>query len=156
MRRSGVLIGLCVPLALIGVAHADGRLVERLDRLWPTVPVDHAKPLEDVVVDNLSDLGNHFGDGLDQLSHDLIGLHVDGRGQRARLRLGTGTGHYLSFKLDSDWLFSDGKARINATVELGIGSHELELKLPPMDVSEDSYHGIQLVEVNIPLLERRF
>lgn len=152
VRRSGVLLALVLPVALVSIAHAD----DRLDKLWPSLPADHAKPLEDVVVDNLSDLGNHFGDRLDTLSHDLIGLRIDGRGQRAHLRLGTGTGHYLSFKLDSDWLFSDDKARVNATVELGIGTHELELKLPPMDLTEQSYHGVDLVEVNIPLLERHF
>ena len=152
--RQGLTLALALA-AMTSVASADDRVV-LADARWPSVPVDHSLPLEDVMVDNLSDLGNLVGDHLDQLSHDFIGLHVDGRGQRARLRLGGSNPHFLTLRLDSDWLFGDGKARINARLELGLGSHVLDLKLPAMDVSEDTYHGIQLVQVNVPLLERRF
>jgi hypothetical protein len=86
----------------------------------------------------------------------MIGLRVDARGQRCRLRLGGGSSHYLTFRIDSDWLFSEGKARVNAKVELGLAGHVVDLKLPAMDLSQDSYHGVQLVQVNVPLLERRF
>lgn len=154
MGRQGLTLVL-VLAATTAVASADDRLY-RVDTRWPTVPVDHSLPLEDVMVDNLSDLGNLVGDHIDQLSHDFIGLHVDGRGQHARLRLGGGNPHFLTLRLDSDWLFGNGKARVNARLELGLGSHVLDLKLPAMDVSEDSYHGIQLVQVNVPLVERRF
>jgi hypothetical protein len=127
-----------------------------LDQRWPALPSDHSLSAEDVVVDNLSELGNVFGRHMDRLSHDMIGLHVDGRGQRARLRLGGGNPHYLTFRIDSDWLFAEGKARINCKVQLALAGHEIDFKLPAMDLSEDSYHGVQLVQVNVPLLERRF
>jgi hypothetical protein len=143
-------------LALVLIAATTASAEDDLAKRWPSVPKDTLPPLEDVMIDNLSDIGNRFGDHLDELSHDLIGLHVDGRGQRARLRVGGGNPHYLTFKLDSDWLFSEGKARVNAHLELGLAGHVLDLKLPAMDLSQDNYHGVQLVQVNVPLLERRF
>ena len=143
-------------LAIVLLAATTASAEDDVSKRWPSVPKDTLPPIEDVMIDHLSDIGNHVGDRLDELSHDLIGLHVDGRGQRARLRVGGGNPHYLTFKLDSDWLFSDGKARVNAHLDLGLAGHVLDLKLPAMDLSQDSYHGVQLVQVNVPLLERRF
>ncbi len=127
-----------------------------MEHMWPALPAYHGLSLEDQITDHLSELGNVVGHQLDQLSHDMIGLHVDGRGQRARLRLGTGTGHYLTFRFDSDWHFAEGKARVNARVHLGLAGHVIDFKLPAMDVSTDSYHGESLVQVNVPLLEKHF
>ena len=59
-------------------------------------------------------------------------------------------------RIDSDWLFADGKARVATKLDLGIAGHEMELKLPAMEMSQDSYHGTGLVQVNVPLLERTF
>ena len=129
---------------------------ELLERRWPALPSDHAESEEDVMIDHLSDMGNTLGKGMTHLSDQMIGLHVDGRGQRARLRVGTGTGHYLAFKLDSDWYFSDGKARINAHVQLGINGHELSVQLPAMEMEPTSYHGDDGVMLRLPLFERRW
>jgi hypothetical protein len=145
-------IALVVGLALPQLARADDDAAKR----WPSIPVDHSLSESDRMIDNLSEIGNRLGRHMDTLSHDLFTFKVDGRGQRARLRVGGGNAHYLEFRIDSDWLFSDGKARINAKVQLGIAGHEVDLKLPTMDLSQDSYHGEQLVQVNVPLLERRF
>jgi len=49
-------------------------------------------------------------------------------------------------------LTADGKARVAAKLDLGLAGHSLELKLPAMDLSQDSYHGTQLVQINVPLL----
>jgi hypothetical protein len=150
VKRRGITIAIVLGCSSLAVAD------DELNKRWPSVPTDHSLKVEDVMVDNLSELGNVLGRHMDKLSHTLIGLEVDGRGQRARLRVGGGNSHYLSFRIDSDWLFSDGKARINAKVDLALAGHEFEFKLPAMDLSEDSYHGVQLVQVNVPLLERRF
>ena len=129
---------------------------ELLERRWPALPADHAESDEDVVVDHLSELGNQLGKHMTQLSDQMIGLHVDGRGQRARLRVGTGTGHFLAFKLDSDWYFSDGKARINAHVQLGLAGHELNVQLPAMEMEPTSYHGDDGVMLKLPIFERNW
>lgn len=136
------------------LAHLDER--ELLERRWPALPSDQAESEEDVITDHLSALGNALGKRMTLLSDQMFGLHVDGRAQRARLRLGTGTGHYLAFKLDSDWYFSDGKARISARVKLGLAGHELALQLPAMEMEPTSYHGEDGVMLNLPLFERRW
>ncbi len=136
------------------LAHLDDP--DLLERRWPSLPADHAESEEDVITDHLSELGNTLGSKMTALSDQLIGLHVDGRGQRARLRFGTGTGHYLAFKLDSDWFFSDGKARINARVQLGLAGHEVALQLPAMEMEPTSYHGEDGVMLKLPLFERRW
>ena len=172
----GPRLALALVLAAPAAAHADGFLVadvtvtqqvatapgllahlddpELLERRWPTVPSDHVESDEDVITDHLSELGNRLGKQMTFMSDQMIGLHVDGRGQRARLRVGTGTGHYLAFKIDSDWLFSDGKARINARVQLGLAGHELSLQLPAMEMEPTSYHGDDGVMLKLPLFER--
>jgi hypothetical protein len=148
--RSGIVLTCVLGWSSLAAAEDDMR------QRWPSPPADHSLPTGDVVVDHLSDLGNVLGRHMDKLSHDMIGLHVDGRGQRARLRLGGGNPHYLTFRVDSEWLFSDGKARVNCKLQLALAGHEIDFKLPAMDLTEDSYHGVQLVQVNVPLLERRF
>src|SRR5262249_17321223 len=75
---------------------------------------------------------------------------------RCRLLVGGGNAHYLTFKLDSDWLFADGKAHVSAKLQLGLAGHELALKLPEMDVIPDTYHGQDLVQVNVSVLARHF
>ena len=127
-----------------------------MDRLWPQVPADHSLSLSDQITDHLTDFGNRLGEHLDLMSHDLMGLHVDGRANRARLRLGGGNPHYLRFVYDSDWHFADGKGRVSARLELGIAGHVMNVQLPDMEVIPDSVHGEKLVQVNVPLLERRF
>jgi hypothetical protein len=127
-----------------------------VDRYWPELPADHSLSLEDQITDHLSELGNMIGGHMTVLSDNMMALHVDGRRNRARLRVGGGNPHYLTFKVDSDWLFADGKARVKARVELGLMGHEMELKLPDMDVTHDNYHGQDLVQVNVSMFERRF
>lgn len=127
-----------------------------LERRWPTLPSDHAESEQDVIVDHLSALGNTFAQRMMLLSDHVIGLSVDGRGQRARLRVGAGNDHYLAFNIDSDWYFSDGKARINAHVQLGLAGHELNVQLPAMEMEQTSYHGDDGVLLRLPLFERRW
>ncbi len=150
----GLVCGLV--LASSAVAHADDGTLMAMERRWPTLPAEHSISFEDQLADHLSDLGNKMGNDLDLLSHDMVRLHVDGRGQRARIGLGGGNPHYLTFKLDSDWHFTDGKAHVRTKLQLAVRDHEMDLELPDMDVSTDSYHGQQMVQVNITLLQRRF
>jgi len=63
---------------------------------------------------------------------------------------------FLAFKIDSDWFFSDGKARINAHVQLRLASHQLDVQLPAMEMEPTSYHGEDGVMLKLPLFERRW
>jgi hypothetical protein len=159
----------CIVVALLTLgpaAHADDAQQQlslrsdapqlRLDARWPGVPAWHGLSEDAKLVERLTAIGNRVGDHIDELSHDWIGLHVDGRGQRARLRFGGGDTHYLAFHVDSDWHFVDGKARVQARLQLALAGHVVDVHLPDFDVSTDSYHGTQMVDVNVPLLERRF
>ena len=96
--------------------------------------------------------------GLDQMSDHILTLHVDGRAQPRALGLGHGGdgNHYLTFRIDSDWLFEHDGAHIDATVQLGVGEHQLEFKLPGMVLPQDNWHGQDLVVLDVNLLERRF
>lgn len=141
-------------LAASSSAFAEDSI--NVDKRWPGLPEWRGLSLEDQITDHLTELGNLVGSHMDALSHDMIGLRVDGRTNRARLRLGGGNARYLTFQFDSDWLFAEGKARVNAHLELGLNGHMMGLQLPAMDVIPDSYHGQQLVQINVPLLERRF
>jgi hypothetical protein len=169
MGRGGIVLATLVataatvhgePALLVANAGATAPSLltspELLERRWPALPADHRESEDDVMIDHLSELGNTLGKHMTLLSDQMIGLHVDGRAQRARLRVGTGSGHYLAFKLDSDWFFSNGKARINARVQLRLASHELDLQLPAMEMEPTSYHGEDGVMLKLPLFERRW
>ncbi len=153
MGRMGIALAVAV-FAGMPLAHADE--AAPMEHMWPGLPAYHQLSLEDQITDHLSEIGNLLGDHIDFLSHDMIGLHVDGRGQRARLRLGGGNVHYLAFRMDSDWHFADGKARVNLRLHMGFHGHELDMKLPAMDLTTDSYHGESMVTINVPLLEKHF
>ena len=126
-----------------------------LDEQWPAVPTDHSVSLEDRVTDHLTDWGNHVGNQMDQLSHHVASLHVDGRARRAQLHLGYGNEH-LEVQMDSSWLFADGKAYVKAKFELAVQGHKFYVELPDVDVSRDSYRNDSFTEVNVSVVERRF
>ncbi|HEY1816229.1 MAG TPA: hypothetical protein VGG74_27970 [Kofleriaceae bacterium] len=147
-----LLVGVLVVLP--ATAIADDVATVR----WPDVPSDPAEPLEDQIVDHLDAIGDQIGSGLDQMSDHVLTLHVDGRHNRAHVGLGHGGdgNHYLTFRIDSDWLFEHNGAHIDATVQLGLGEHQVEFKLPGMVLSQDNWHGQDLVVLDVNLLERRF
>jgi hypothetical protein len=138
----------------LGMAGHDRGLT--LETRWPSVPAWHGLALEDQMVDRLSEISNRATDRVDLLCHDMLGLHLDARAGRARLRFGGGNTHYLALRVDSDWHFIDGKARVQANLQLAVAGHVTEVHLPDFDLSTDSYHGVQMVDVNVPLIERRF
>jgi hypothetical protein len=139
--------------AQVQVAAGDDK---PMDKQWPGLPHVREVDLGDQITDHLSELGNMVGDHLDLLSHDVFRIHVDGRAQRARMRIGGGNMRYLQFRVDSDWHFAEGKARVAARLELGVAGHTMNVQLPAMDLSTDDYHGQSMVQVNVPLLERHF
>jgi hypothetical protein len=154
--RAGLVLAI---LVVAGPAFGDGNTPPAptaMDKQWPTLPRYHEIELSDQIADHLSDIGNLVGDNLDLLSHDVFKIHVNGRAQRARMRLGGGNPRYLEFRVDSDWHFAEGKARVAARVELALAGHEINVQLPAMDLSTDNYHGESMVQVNVPLLERHF
>jgi hypothetical protein len=149
--RTGLILGV---LLVSSGAYADE--AAPMEKQWPGLPHVHEVEIGDQITDHLTDLGNMIGDHVDLLSHDYFRIHVDGRAQRARMRIGGGNAHYLQFRVDSDWHFAEGKARVAARVQLALAGHELDVQLPAMDLSTDNYHGESMVQVNVPLLERHF
>jgi hypothetical protein len=144
----GVEVAVNTPLHPIGLDP---------EREWPKLPAWDGLSPDDRLVDNFSDWTNRtIGAHLDNMSHDMIALHVDTRAGRAHLRFGLGDGRVLKFKFDSDWHFIDGKARMTAKLDLGISGHMLHVDVPTVDVSTDSYHGQGLVQVNVPVLQRKW
>ena len=161
MGRCGFAVVFVLGLGLSSVAFADASGSEAVKcptftHLWPEVPTDPSPSMEDQITDHLTELGNMLGGHMNVLSDHMLSLKVDGRHNSAKLHVGNGGEHFLRFNLDTDWLFAEGKAHVKAHLGLGLGKHELELKLPDMDVIPDNYHGQDLVQVNVSVLERRF
>ena len=147
------------------------------NRLWPTlraarsgssiqaaptalltrsVPAWHGLTMDQRITDHLTDLGNAVGRHLDLLTDDLVRLRVDGRANRASLRVGGGDARYLSLHLATDWHFVGDVAEVYARLQIGVAGHKLDLALPEVELSSDSYRGQQGVVVDVPLLQRRF
>ena len=145
-------------LVLIGttsVASADEEHMLLAAR-WHDVPMGRSLKLSQQITDQLTELGNFIGGHVNVLSDDVMGLRFDGRKRKARLRLGTGEGQYLRFKLDTNWHFAAGKARVATRVNLGLGKHEWHLELPDVEMVPASVHGERGVEVRLPIFERRW
>ena len=150
----------CFAIAAISLlapaAHADGDLHIALSDRWHEVPASKRLKLSQQITDELTELGNFIGSHVNVLSDDICGIKFDGRRRYARIRLGTGEGELLRFKLDSDWHFTNGKARIQARLALGVGKHQFNLELPDMEMVPASYRGERGVEVRLPLFERKW
>jgi hypothetical protein len=138
------------------VRATDPTLEIALGERWHDIPNHPRLKLSVQITDELTELGNLIGTSMNELSNDMLGLEFDGRRRRAKLRFGTGEGEYLRFRVDSDWHFAQGRARVVAQVQLGIGRHQLNVELPDMDVVPASYHGERGVEIRIPFFERRW
>jgi len=153
-----VTLGATLSALCPALAHADdgGDAQIALSDRWSEVPAGGHLELSQQIADELTELGNFIGTHVNVLSDDILGLTFDGRRRHARLRLGTGDGEFLRFKLASDWHFASGKARIHARVELGLGTHQWHLELPDMEMLPASYRGERGVEVRLPLFERRW
>ena len=137
--------------------HADDQRDLLLSDRWHDIPTTGRQlKLSQQITDQLTELGNFIGSHMNVLSDDVLGLKFDGRKRRARLRFGTGEGQYLRFKFDSNWHFSKGMARIQARVDLGIGTHQFRLELPDFEMLPTSVYGERGVEVRLPLFERRW
>ncbi|MDX2089196.1 MAG: hypothetical protein SFX73_15175 [Kofleriaceae bacterium] len=149
-------MGLAVVVAafvLPDVARAD----DLYDRLWPQLPLGGGLTLSQQITDQLTELGNTLGTHLDLLSHGELGLQVDGRRRRARVRLGsTDTERYLVFRLASDIHFTQGVARVRARLDLGIGDHIVALELPDFEMAPTEYRGERGVVIRVPLFRREF
>jgi hypothetical protein len=144
-------------LVLVGgpsVASADDEFA--LAARWHDVPTGRTLKLSQQITDQLTELGNFIGGHVNVLSDDAMGLRFDGRKRRARFRLGTGEGQYLRFKLDTDWHFFAGKARVATRIDLGLGKHEWHLELPDVEMLPSSVYGERGVEVRLPIFERRW
>jgi hypothetical protein len=152
-RLGALLVALTVAQP---IAHADEDVQLALADRWRDVPPSQRLKLSVQITDSLTELGNFVGTHVNVLSDDILMMRFDGRRRYARIRFGTGEGRYLRFKFDSDWYFAQGKARMQARVDLGIGEHQFHLELPDVDMVPASYRGERGVEIRLPLFERRW
>jgi hypothetical protein len=126
------------------------------DRLWPRVPDGRHLTLSQQITEQITLLGNTFGQHLDALSKDTLSLRFDGRRRRAFVRLGAGEARYLTFRLASDVHFTEGIARISTRVDLAIAGRALRLELPQVEMTPTEYRGERGVVVRLPLLRGTF
>ncbi|MBX3161036.1 MAG: hypothetical protein KF773_34065 [Deltaproteobacteria bacterium] len=152
---------LVVALALVGaggVARADD--VPRLyDRLWPRMPLTpYGRDFGEQLEDQLTALGNQLGQHVSLLSKDMLIVRVDGRRRRASIRLGTTADRErnLTFRIENDIDFTEGFARVNTRIDLGIKHHVFRLELPDWEMAPVEYRGDYGVELRLPLLRRTF
>ncbi len=126
------------------------------DRVWPAVPAGHEVSMEDQLTNRIDEWGNQMGRHLDQMSHDVLAIRIDAHRNYAHMRVGGGDGHYLSLHIAGDFLFHDGLADVNATVDLAIHGHSVKLELPNFEVVPSSYGDNRYVEIRVPFFKRHF
>ena len=64
--------------------------------------------------------------------------------------------HYLTFRVASDWHFTEGLASVDARLDIGIAGKTLHLELPNLEMAPVEYRGDHGVEVRLPLFRRTF
>lgn len=155
--RVRMLGALALLVATSSPAGADDSSL--YERLWPSVPSGRGLSLEQQITDHLTAMGNTLGFHLDQLSNDVLALTFDGRRRLAKIRFGTHGSEnerYLTFRVDSDVHFTEGKAKVTARLELGIAGHMVHLELPDFEMAPAEYRGDRGVEIRMPLFKRAF
>ena len=146
--RGGItqVVGLGLGLLLAhGSARAEEHLANvpvplidrglRLEDAWPAPPPSPSLALDQQLVDRMTELGNRAAAHLDVLTRDAVGLRIDGRHQRAHLRLAGGAARYLTFFLNEDIHIADGKARVASVVDIGVYGHSVHLELPAVEMA---------------------
>jgi hypothetical protein len=126
------------------------------ERLWYRGSARKQTAMSEVIVDQLTELGNQLGYHLDAVSMELIALKFDGRRRRMHFGVGAGERGYLSFRVDSDFHFVDGLARVTTRIDLAIAGKTLELSLPEVELEPTSFRGERGVEVRLPIINKRF
>lgn len=161
MRWGG--IALAAVLASGGVARGDDAPVVpmvdpglRLEDAWPEPPRGNDLHLDQQLVDKMTEIGNDAGARLETASRQMVGLRIDGRHQRAHIRLLAGSPRYLTLRMDEDIHYQDGIARVASRLDLNIHGHDLRVQLPDVEMLPDAYQDSRYVEVRVPLFERRW
>jgi len=81
---------------------------------------------------------------IDLVERDLaLGLAFDARSRRAQIRLAG---------IDTDIKFHKGRATLNTTVDLQIGSSRYNWRLPEVSLIPKSHKGRRYVEYQIPII----
>lgn len=151
--RIGGGLALVVLVAAGSPARAESELY---DRLWPRVPDRPHLTLSQQITDQLTELGNFMGEHVNTISGDVLAMTFDGRKRRAFVRFGGGDGRFLEFTIASDVRFYEGRAQINARIDLTVAGTRMQLELPEMEMVPASYRGERGVEVRVPLFKRSF
>src|SRR4051794_35474524 len=97
-----------------GLAAADEGAV-RMDQAWPAVPHHHDATMEQQIQDWITHMGGTLDQHLAMLSHDVVNLTIDGRGQRAHLEIHARSSS-LSVGIENDVHVHDGVARFKTRV----------------------------------------
>lgn len=161
MRRGALVCA--VAWATTGVASANssdlasGDYCEVYERLWPQAPMNKRLTISQELADAFTELGNSVNQTFGALSDGRFGLTFDGRRKRAFVRIdATTTDRYLVFHFSSNVHFTQGVARINAKLSLGIAGRVIEVELPDVEMAPAEYRGDRGVEIRLPLFKRHF
>lgn len=161
MRRGA--LACAVAWATLGVAEAntsntsDADFCELYERMWPRAPMVQRLTISQEIADAFTEFGSTLNQQLGQLSDGRFGITFDGRRRRAFVRIdATTTERYLVFHFSSDVQFTQGVARINAKLSLGIAGHVIDLELPDIEMAPAEYRGDRGVEIRLPLFKRYF
>ncbi len=149
--RALVVAGVVVAVGAGSAAADDMRPVN--DR-WPTVGHRHDPSMGQQIADWMTHLGGDMNSHMALLSHDVMGLTIDGRGQRARLSFHA-HGDSIGFDMDNNIHIGNGMAKVHVNLRLRLGSRTMNLHVP-MEIVPNDYHGERYVELRLPLLEARW
>lgn len=109
-----------------------------------------------MIVSELDEIANEFGAQLGTLTLEVVDLDFDLHKKRARMRVDTGKSALLGFAFDGDMRVVHGVARVDAAIDLRIGTNALSLTLPTFELVPQSLDGRRWVEFRLPLVERAF
>lgn len=145
--RALVVAGALVALGAGSAAADDMRPVN--DR-WPSVGHRHDPSMGQQIADWMTHLGGDMNSHMALLSHDVMGLTIDGRGQRAHLRFHVNNG-YVGFDMDNNIHVGDGMAKVRVNLRLRLGGRTMNVNMPEMEIVPSDYHGERYVELRMPL-----
>lgn len=114
-----------------------------------------ARPMSRHLLDAVDELAAAVDAHLGVLTGDVVGLSIDGRHRRGRVRLGGDTA-IAGVRFVGDVRWHRGGAHVRARIALRLGGTRLQLDVPAFELRPTRVAGERGVEIRVPLVSGTF
>ena len=105
---------------------------------------------------SVNDYSNETAVRLHALTLGLVDMKFDLHKKRARFNLGGGDPKAFRLCLDSNIVIGEGKAHVQAQLDLALAGYQMQIEIPDIDLHSESVSGKRAYVLSMPLVTQRF